>query len=227
MKRLDQDGLQCRLQKRRKHEQAPDAIDDAGNAGQQFDGNANRPPQPLRAQFGEKEGDHQANRYGDQHGDERGNQRAVYRGQRTILVRHRVPALADKKAEAECPECGQRTADQRDDDAAQQQQYANRGGTGQIAEYVIAQAEAIEHFGARHRRRCESYPVRKRNIDHWLSPRRFHNLSRKAVVRRATQAAFGSLDKPPSPHGGKRKRRRCGAFSVTSDLRRSAFRRNS
>ena len=34
------------LQERREHEQAPDAVDDAGDAGQQLDGDADRPAQP-------------------------------------------------------------------------------------------------------------------------------------------------------------------------------------
>jgi hypothetical protein len=37
------------LQKRRKHEQAPDAVDDAGDAGEQLDGDADRPAQTRRS----------------------------------------------------------------------------------------------------------------------------------------------------------------------------------
>ena len=50
-----------------------------GNAGQQFDGDADRPPQPLRAQLGQEERDQQPERHGDQHRDERGYQSAVDR----------------------------------------------------------------------------------------------------------------------------------------------------
>ena len=46
---FDQPGLHVLLQQRREHEQAPDAVDDAGHAGQQFDGDAHRPAQPARA----------------------------------------------------------------------------------------------------------------------------------------------------------------------------------
>ena len=43
------------LQERREDEQAPDAVDDAGDAGQQLDGDADRPAQPQRAQLGEED----------------------------------------------------------------------------------------------------------------------------------------------------------------------------
>ena len=99
--RVDQERLQRRLQERREDEQAPDAVDDAGNAGEQFDGDADRPAQPLRAQLGEKERDHQADRNRDQHGNERGDDGAVDRRQRAEIVGDRIPALADQKAEAE------------------------------------------------------------------------------------------------------------------------------
>jgi hypothetical protein len=39
----DEEGLHV-LQERREHEQAPDAVDDAGDAGQQLDGDSDRAP---------------------------------------------------------------------------------------------------------------------------------------------------------------------------------------
>ena len=58
--RVDQERLDVLLQERREDEQAPDAVDDAGDAGQQLDGDADRPPEPVRAQLGEEDGDAEA-----------------------------------------------------------------------------------------------------------------------------------------------------------------------
>ena len=77
----------------REHEQAPDAVDDAGNAGQQLDRDADRPAQPHRAQLGEEERDHEPDRHRDQHGDERGDERAVDRREGAELLGHRIPAF--------------------------------------------------------------------------------------------------------------------------------------
>ena len=97
----DQERLHVLLQERREHEQAPDAVDDARNAGEQLDRDADRPAQPHRAQFGQEDRDQQADRHRDQHRDQRGDERAVDRRQRAELLGHRIPALADQEAEAE------------------------------------------------------------------------------------------------------------------------------
>ena len=55
--RLIMNGCKVSLQERREHEQAPDAVDDAGNAGQQLDRDADRPAQPERAQLGQEHRD--------------------------------------------------------------------------------------------------------------------------------------------------------------------------
>ena len=55
------------LQKGREDEHAPDAVDDRGNAGEKFDGDADRAAQGIGAEFGEEDGDAQADRHGDDH----------------------------------------------------------------------------------------------------------------------------------------------------------------
>ena len=98
---LDQPGLHVALQDRREHEQAPDAEDDAWNGGQQLDGRADRALQHLAGNFGQEQGDAEADRYGDEHRDERGNQRAVDRRQRAVFIGDRVPDFPGNEPEPE------------------------------------------------------------------------------------------------------------------------------
>ena len=59
----------------------------------------------------------------DQHRDRRGHERAVDRRQRAEFLGDRVPRSVDEKAEAEMPQRRQRAGDQRNDDAAEDQQH--------------------------------------------------------------------------------------------------------
>jgi len=115
---------------RHQHEQAPHAVDDRGDAGQQFDGGTDRATQPARRDFGEEEGDAEADRHGDDHRDERGDQGAVDRGEGAELVFDRIPVGGEEEAQAlhlqgmaAAPQHGQRGAgqgDQDEDDGADQ-----------------------------------------------------------------------------------------------------------
>src|SRR5262249_58537035 len=125
-------GLQRLLQEWGEYKQAPNPIDDARNSGEQFDRNADRPAQPLRTKLGQEERDHQADRYREQHGDEGRNHGAVDRGQGAEDFGHRIPALADKKTEAERFQRRYRASDQRNDDRTQQDQDTYRGGARQF-----------------------------------------------------------------------------------------------
>src|SRR5262245_22028359 len=62
-KRIDEGRLQRLLQDGGEYEEAPDAIDDARDAGEQLNGDADRTAQPQRAELGEEEGHEQANRH--------------------------------------------------------------------------------------------------------------------------------------------------------------------
>src|SRR5581483_2197698 len=137
---LDQQRLDVFLQERRQHEQAPDAVDDAGDAGEQLDRGADRALQPARAQLGDEDGDAHADRDADEHGDQGGDHGAVDRRQRAEFLGDRVPSLGDEEAEAESLEGGQRTVDQRNDDAAEQQQHGEGGGAGGVAQHRIPDA---------------------------------------------------------------------------------------
>ena len=61
----DQARLHVLLQERREYEQAPDAVDDAGNAGEQLDRDPDRPAQLHRTQLGQEHRDHEPDRNRD------------------------------------------------------------------------------------------------------------------------------------------------------------------
>ena len=145
--RFDQEWLQRLLQERREDEKSPNPVDDAGDAGEQLDGDADRPPQPLRAQLGEEECDHQSDRDRDQHGDERGDEGPVNRRQCAEFFGDRIPTIGGQESEAESPKRRQRPLDQCNDDAAQEQQHRDGGGPRQLAERGVAEPQTIEDFG--------------------------------------------------------------------------------
>src|SRR5581483_7610722 len=59
----------------------------------------------------------------------------------------RVPSLGEGEAEAESLEGGQRTVDQRNDDAAEQQQHGEGGGAGGVAQHRIPDAVPAQGVG--------------------------------------------------------------------------------
>src|SRR6185312_10121544 len=98
---VDQQRLQMSLKEGRKDEQSPDTVDDARNAGQKLDGDADRPPQPLGADLGEKDRDAEADGNADQHGDKGGDERAVDRRKGAELLGDGVPALRGEEVQTE------------------------------------------------------------------------------------------------------------------------------
>jgi hypothetical protein len=116
---VDQEGLHVRLKPGCKHEQAPDAIDDAGDAGQQLNGGADGALQALRTNLGEKDCDAEADGNPDKHGDSRGDDRPVDRRQGTELLSDRVPFFCDQEVEAEGAPGWQRAMHQSGDDAGE------------------------------------------------------------------------------------------------------------
>ena len=65
----------------RQHEQAPEAVDHAGNGRQHFHEEGAGPPQPAGSDLRQEGRRADAQRHGDQHGDGRGDHRAVDEGQ--------------------------------------------------------------------------------------------------------------------------------------------------
>jgi hypothetical protein len=99
---LDHEGLEGVGQERAQHEEAPHAVDDRGNAGEQLDRHADRAAQPLRTELGEEDRNAEADGNGNQHRDERGDERAVHRPERAEhgRIRRRRPALRPQEGEA-------------------------------------------------------------------------------------------------------------------------------
>ncbi len=76
----------------------------------------------MRAKLGQEDRNAEPDRDSNHHRDDGGDDRAVDRRQRTILAGRRVPDVGDEKAEAESLKGGDRTVDQRCNDAAEEQQ---------------------------------------------------------------------------------------------------------
>ena len=118
--------------------------------------------------------------------------RAVDRRQRAEIVGDRIPSLADQEAEAEGPERRQRAADQRDDDAAEKQQHAERRRARHVAEGGVAEAQPIEHFGARGRLDGHDRFLLQCNVNHGSPPGRVHRSAPATEILRApTQTTTG------------------------------------
>ncbi len=132
------------LEERREHEQAPDAVDDAGDSGQKLDGDADRPLQRPRTDLGQKDGNADADGHGDQHGQGRGHQRAIDGGGGPELVGYRIPDIGDEEAEPEGAERRPRPDSQRDHDADEQRHDQQRRRQGQAAKPGVAAAKAAQ-----------------------------------------------------------------------------------
>ncbi len=89
-----------RLKPRRKHEQSPNAVDDAGDPGEQFDSYADAPPQPVGTNLGQKERNAETDGNTDQHGNERRDHRAVNRWKRSELLGDGIPPLREDELPA-------------------------------------------------------------------------------------------------------------------------------
>jgi len=137
-----------RLEERGEHEQAPDAVDDARNAGEQLNGDADRPPQVFRTDFSEEDGDAEADGNADQHGDEGGHDCAVDRRQGPEFLGDRVPALRGEEIEAESAPGGQRANHKRDHHACEDHQHGDGRSLRQDVEGAVADAKAAQDPGA-------------------------------------------------------------------------------
>ncbi len=91
----------------------PDAVDDAGNAGEQFDGDPDRAAQRPGTDLGQEDRDADAGGHGQQHGEEGRHQRAVDRGQRAESLGHRIPGFGPDEGKAERLDRRHRADDQR------------------------------------------------------------------------------------------------------------------
>ncbi len=122
----DKRGLNVRLQEGSEDEQAPDAVDNAGNACQQLDGDADRAAQYWRAEFSQK--DRSPEPYGnrDEHRDEGCDQSANDRRAGAEILGNGVPSFGDEEAEAEGLKGERRAHDERRKDRTEDDQHPYR-----------------------------------------------------------------------------------------------------
>ena len=195
-KRVDQKRLQGLLQERRENEQAPDAIDDARNAGQQLDGDADGAPQQWRTKLRQEKRDQQSDRDRDQHGDERRDDRTVDRRQRAEPLGDRVPALLEQEAQAKGFPSRHRADHQGNNDRAEEDEDAGGRCASQIVEDAVRASQAAEHLGPRGDNLDTGGLLPQRHIDHVMPPLRLHlGPSRKLACIRANEAASRPRDK--------------------------------
>ncbi len=119
-----QPGLDVVGEHRRKHEQSPHPVNDAGNAGQQFDRDAERAAQKARRKLGQEQRDTETDRNRDEQRDTGSDQRAEHRDQRAKVIVDRVPFGAGQEAKAESVDGGHAALHQRNDDCNQQRQHS-------------------------------------------------------------------------------------------------------
>nr|GEU28454.1 hypothetical protein [Tanacetum cinerariifolium] len=148
--RAFQERLHVVAEQRRKHEQAPHAVDNRRHAGQQFHGRAQRAAQRGGADFSEEQGNAKADRERDQQRDAGRGQRAHDGNHGAVLVVDRVPLHAGDEAGTEFLERRPGADHQRNDDAEQHQQHGQREQHGGLVEDEIL--DALVAHGAVHGR---------------------------------------------------------------------------
>ncbi len=114
-------------EQRRKHEQSPHAIDDARDAGEQFDRDSERAAQDARREFGQKNSDAETHRDRDEQRDARGDQRADDGYQRAEFTGDRVPVGTRQETKTECMDGGQAAHYERSNDCRQKRQHPECG----------------------------------------------------------------------------------------------------
>ena len=168
----DHERLERVGQERPQHEEAPHAVDDRGNAGEQFDRKPDRTAQPDRADLGEENRNAEADGNGDHHRDHGGDQRAVDRAERAQHRRigRRRPALRPQEGGAVFTDGGPGADDQRKDDAAEDEENRDRAGARDPVEGDVAELERAEspraivrsgsiHYVALNRHFCHANPL--------------------------------------------------------------------
>ena len=142
-----QRALHISGQQRGKHQQAPHTVHNRRNGGQQFNGDPQRAAQPARREFGQKQGNPEADRHRNQQCNERGHQRAVDHDQTAVSVLNRIPFGAPEEADAVLFDGGPSALHQRDHDGRQQHQRQYRRATCQTGKNLVGQAAGAAFFG--------------------------------------------------------------------------------
>ena len=98
---LDQNGIDMLAQDRHQHEDGPDAVDDAGNRGQQLGEESENAAQHLGAHLGNEDGDAHRQRDCDDERNQGGSEGSVNERQRAEVAVDRVPCASEEKLDAE------------------------------------------------------------------------------------------------------------------------------
>ena len=144
--RIDDPGLDMLLEPGREDEKTPDAVDDAGNAGEQLDGDADGTAQRPRTNLGQEDRDADADWNGDEHRQNRGDECAVDRGQRAELLGDRIPGFRVEEGPTEMFDRRKRADDQREHHAGKNGQHEQRRAQCEKTETGVAGA-ALAHSG--------------------------------------------------------------------------------
>jgi hypothetical protein len=131
--------------------------------------------QPHRTQLGQKDRDQQPDWHRDQHRNERGDEGAVDRRQRSEFFGDRIPALLDQEIKTESAQRGQRTVDEGNNDAAEDDEHAERRDPGEDAEDDIDGTQPVERLGPRRDAVTLDHSALQRNVDHGSPPDGLHS----------------------------------------------------
>ncbi len=177
------------------HEQAPHAVDDRRNAGEQFDGGADGVAQPARCQFGEEHRDAEAHRHCDQQRDDGADHGAVDRHQRAEAACADIPVGCGEEIQSEGGERLAPAPEHREGRTQQQRQHRHRGqGHGGAKDAIGACVALFPRMygaggrGCRHRtHRCitrPAVPASRRGCVPPACPAAAHSPAHRPVHRR-------------------------------------------
>src|SRR5262249_4315675 len=129
----------------------------------------------------------------------------------------RIPGPLVEEAYAECAKCRQRTPDQREDDAAENDQDRDGGRAGQVPVGRIAKSQPLQNFRPIHLV-GDCYPgILQRHINHGRPPGRLHPaLLWLSAIREGHSSGPEAATQAASCRRWTRKGRRCGALSARS-----------
>jgi hypothetical protein len=86
---------------RDEHEDAPQAVHDAGDGGQQIDEKGQRLPEPARRQLGDEQRDAKSQRRRDDQRDDRSDDRSIDGRRGAKMLADRIPLAARDERKAE------------------------------------------------------------------------------------------------------------------------------
>ncbi len=165
---LDEEGAENVAHDRDEYKDSPEAVDHAGDGGEEFGEEGDGGAQGLRAEFGDEHSYSQRKGNCQDKGEERGYQCSVDKRKSAEVARDGVPSLTDKKPPAELNDAQVRANDKDnedeendDEDAAGAQQHG--GGEAVIGQTTAAALAEVFPDG----RECGIAGWRPRVVRRW------------------------------------------------------------